>query len=88
MKKVLYFFPDDMALQNAGNITRAMYLLRYFKQKGFEVDFAGIRNEKGNPTADQQATDLLQREKLATHVHLLPRKPGKNNHTHLHDAET
>lgn len=79
MKKVLYFFPDDMALQNAGNITRAMYLLRYFKQKGFEIDFAGIRNEKGDPTADQQTTDLLQREKLATHVHLLPRKPGKNN---------
>jgi glycosyltransferase involved in cell wall biosynthesis len=79
MKKVLYFFPDNMALQNAGNITRAMYLLKYFSQKGYEVDFTGIKNEKGDPKADQQTTDLLKNNKLATNVYLLPRKPGKNN---------
>lgn len=68
-----------MALQNAGNITRAMYLLKYFSQKGYEVDFAGIRNEKGDPGADQTTINLLKGNKLAANVHLLPRKPGKNN---------
>lgn len=79
MKKALYFFPDNMALQNAGNITRAMYLLKYFSQKGYEVDFAGIRNEKGDPGADQTTINLLKGNKLAANVYLLPRKPGKNN---------
>ena len=68
-----------MALQNAGNITRAMYLLKYFSQKGYEVDFAGIKNEKGDSTTDQKAIDLLKGSGLAAHVHLLPRKQGKNN---------
>lgn len=79
MKKVLYFFPDDMSQQNAGNITRAMYLLRYFSQKGYAVDFAGIKHEKAGPNTDQQATDLLMQNKLAANVYLLPRKPGKGN---------
>ncbi len=80
MKKVLYFFPDNMGRQNAGNITRAMYLLRYFRQRGITVDFAGIRNETGDQQyTDQQVTDLLQRSGLARQVHLLPRKPGKSN---------
>jgi len=79
MKKVLYFFPDNMALQNAGNITRAMYLLKYFSQKGYEVDFASIRNEKGDTEADPKTVDLLESAKLAANVYLLPRKPGKNN---------
>lgn len=79
MKKVLYFFPDDMSQQNAGNITRAMYLLKYFKQKGHTVDFASIKHEKPGKNTDQETVALLKDNQLANEVYLLPRKPGKSN---------
>lgn len=81
MKKVLYFFPDIMGLQNAGNITRAMYLLRYFKSRQYEVDFAGIRNEYPDTeqSSDAYTINLLKEKQLADRIYLLPRKPNKKN---------
>jgi hypothetical protein len=64
MKKVLYFFPDDLGAQNAGNITRAMHLLQYFKSRQYQVDFVSIRNEKADPDADEHTLNLLNQKQL------------------------
>ena len=78
MKKVLYFFPDDITRQTAGNITRALYLLKYFNQKGFAVDFVSVIDEKIKNT--QQGTQAFFKEQgLNANVYLIPRKVGKQN---------
>jgi glycosyltransferase involved in cell wall biosynthesis len=79
MKKVLYFFPDNIGIQTAGNKTRAIHLLKYFNQKGYEVDFASLKHEKIDKGTEQETIDFLRGNKLATNVFLLPRKPGKKN---------
>jgi len=79
MKKVLYFFPDNIGQQTAGNKTRALYLLKYFKQKGYQVDFASMKHEKADQDSEQETISFLKDNKLADNVFLLPRKPGKEN---------
>lgn len=39
MKKILYFFPFNPIEKKDGSKTRALELLKYFKEKGFSVDF-------------------------------------------------
>lgn len=39
MKKVLFFMPDNPLKKNAGNRTRALSMLSYFKSRNFEIDF-------------------------------------------------
>lgn len=79
MKKVLYFFPDNIGIQTAGNKTRAIHLLKYFVQKGYEVDYVSIKHEKVDKGTEQDTIDFLEKNKLAANVSLLPRKPGKGN---------
>ncbi|MCC8424344.1 glycosyltransferase [Mucilaginibacter sp. UR6-11] len=79
MKRVLYFFPDNVGRQNAGNKTRAIQLLKYFKQKGYQVDFASLKHEKADQETEQDTVNFLIDNKLADKVYLLPRKPGKGN---------
>lgn len=79
MKKVLYFFPDDVAKQNAGNKTRALELLKYFKQRNIAVDFATLQYEGVDRGSTQETVDFIKSNGLAQHVYLLPRKPGKSN---------
>jgi hypothetical protein len=79
MKKVLYFFPDNIGIQTAGNKTRAIHLLKYFNQKGYGVDFVSIKHEKIDKGTEQETIDFLKKDKLAANVFLLPRKPGKKN---------
>jgi glycosyltransferase involved in cell wall biosynthesis len=79
MKKVLYFFPDDLAKQNAGNKTRALELLKYFKQREFIVDFASLQYESADRGGTQETIDFVKNNRLAQNVYLLPRKPGKSN---------
>jgi glycosyltransferase involved in cell wall biosynthesis len=79
MKRVLYFFPDNVGRQNAGNKTRAIQLLKYLKQKGYQVDFASLKHEKTDQGTEQDTIDFLLNNKLADNVYLLPRKPGKGN---------
>ena len=79
MKKVLYFFPDDVAKQNAGNKTRALELLKYFKQRDIHVDFATLQYEDADRGSPPDTIDFIKDRDLAQNVYLLPRKPGKNN---------
>lgn len=71
MKKILYFFPDDITQPNAGNKTRAVNLLHYFKERGFEVDFASLVQNNG----EQERYQILKKEGLFKNIHLLERKP-------------
>ena len=79
MKKILYFFPDNIGIQSSGNKTRAIYLLKYFKQKGYKVDYVSLKHEKEDQDTEQETVDLLKNNQLAENVYLLPRKPGKQN---------
>ncbi len=79
MKKVLYFFPDNIGIQTAGNKTRALHLLKYFNQKDYEVDYVSIKHEKIDKGTEQETINFLKENKLAANVFLLPRKPGKGN---------
>ncbi|TSJ44249.1 glycosyltransferase [Mucilaginibacter corticis] len=79
MKRILYFFPDNVGQQTAGNKTRAIQLLKYFKEKGYHVDFASLKHEKADQDTEQDTIDFLINNKLADNVYLLPRKPGKGN---------
>ncbi|SBW05887.1 glycosyltransferase family 4 protein [uncultured Dysgonomonas sp.] len=44
MKRILYFMPYLSFENNAGNITRVISLLKYFKQRNFKVDYYGIKD--------------------------------------------
>lgn len=79
MKKILYFFPDNIGLQTAGNKTRAIHLLKYFHERGYKVDFASLKHETADQDTEQDTIDWLKLNKLADNVFLLPRKPGKGN---------
>ena len=77
--RILYFFPDNITEQNAGNKTRALYLLKYFSQNGFIVDYVSIRDEKAGKNYNEQTEEILKAGNLASNVYLLPRKQGKTN---------
>jgi glycosyltransferase involved in cell wall biosynthesis len=79
MRKVLYFFPDNVGKQNAGNKTRAIQLLKYLKDRGHHVDFASQKHEKFDKGTEQETIDFLLNNNLADNVYLLPRKPAKGN---------
>ncbi|MDB5128623.1 glycosyltransferase [Mucilaginibacter sp.] len=77
--RVLYFFPDDLGQQTAGNKTRAIELLKYFKERKIHVDLAGLKNEKGDSASDKKAIGFLKNNSLADNVYLLQRKPNKKS---------
>lgn len=79
MKKVLYFFPDDVAKQNAGNKTRAIELLHYFRDRSITVDFATLAYESADRGSTAETVDYLKANNLAQNVYLLQRKPAKSN---------
>lgn len=78
MKRVLYFFPDDITRQNAGNKARALNLLKYFSDRGFTVDFASVNDDRAINAKDR-AISFLKDHDVTANIYLLPRKPGKNN---------
>lgn len=79
MRKVLYFFPDNVGKQTAGNKTRAIQLLKYLKGRGYQVDFASLKHEKFDKGTEPETIDFLLSNNLADNVYLLPRKPAKGN---------
>ena len=79
MRKVLYFFPDNVGKQTAGNKTRAIQLLKYLKGRGYQVDFASLNHEKFDKGTEPETIEFLLNNNLADNVYLLPRKPAKGN---------
>lgn len=74
-KKILLFFPENPLKRDSGNKTRVIELLRYFKHKGFEVDFVGPQHKDFNEAdlAGLEATGWIKKARL---IH---RKPKKDN---------
>ncbi len=74
-KKILLFFPENPLKKDSGNKTRVIELLRYFRHKGFEVDFVGPQYKDFNPSdlAGLEATGWVRKARL---IH---RKPQKSN---------
>ncbi|MES2265316.1 MAG: glycosyltransferase [Bacteroidota bacterium] len=79
MKRVLYFFPDNLGQLNAGNKTRAIEILGFFKARNIAVDFATLKAEKRNFYNETEAVNFIKGNKLADAVFLLPRKPLASN---------
>lgn len=77
MKKVLYFFPENPLERNAGNKTRALQLLHYFKDRKMEVDFMST-NRWLSPWNREDVEEFRQ-SKLAGSIRLMERKPAKKN---------
>ncbi|MBB5397098.1 glycosyltransferase [Mucilaginibacter sp. AK015] len=78
MKRILYFFPDNVTEPDAGNKSRAMGLLKYFRYKNFSVDFVSIKNEQAALVNEHTESELLSAG-LANKVYLLSRKPKGNS---------
>jgi glycosyltransferase involved in cell wall biosynthesis len=74
--RVLYFFPKNLAQSNAGSITRALYILKYFKQRNIDVDFVSLKQDVAS---DQLVLNMLETKQLAKQVFLLNRKPKRGN---------
>jgi len=76
MKKVLFFMPDNPLKKNAGNRTRALSMLSYFKSRNFEIDFVseyftGLWNETDIKAFEQSG--------LADNTYVIKKKPSKKN---------
>lgn len=72
MKRILFFFPSNPLDKNEGCKTRALNLLKYFKERSFSVDFAGLEYwDKWN----EESVALLQSQGLAENVYLLEEGP-------------
>lgn len=76
MKKVLFFMPDNPLKKNAGNRTRALSMLSYFKSRDFEIDFVseyytGLWNETDIKAFEQSG--------LADNTYVIKKKPSKKN---------
>ena len=73
--KILLFFPENPLKKDSGNKTRVVELLKYYRHKGFEVDFVSMH------AADFNAEDMeqLKATGLIKNGFLMRRKPKKGN---------
>ncbi len=74
--KILYFFPENPLLKNAGNKTRVLNLLDYFKSKDILVDF--VSDDIFDFKTEEEKVQLVNKG-LANQVTILKRKPKKDN---------
>jgi glycosyltransferase involved in cell wall biosynthesis len=77
MKRILYFFPENPLENNAGNKTRALQLLRYFKDRGMHVDFVSLR--QGMSKWDEQDVEEFEQSGWIEGLYFLQKKPAKGN---------
>ncbi|MGK9126156.1 glycosyltransferase [Olivibacter sp. SA151] len=75
MKKVLYFFPQNLMKSNAGNLTRAWTLLNYFRYKKFSVDYVYSADFWSTGTLSHDEIDKLLKNSSVKHVFKLEKKP-------------
>lgn len=76
MKKVLFFMPDNPLKKNAGNRTRALSMLSYFKSRNFEIDFVSEYFTGKWNEADIKA---FEQAGLASNTYVIKKKPSKKN---------
>lgn len=76
MRRVLFFMPDNPLKKNAGNRTRALSMLSYFKSRNFEIDFVSEYF-----TGKWNETDIKAFEQagLANNTYVIKKKPSKKN---------
>lgn len=72
MKRILYFMPILSLEQNAGNMTRILSMLKYFKHRGMKVDYCGLKGFV--PWEDPDDKKIMQKG-LVERVFILNRKP-------------
>lgn len=72
MKKILYYFPFNPIEKKDGSKTRAFELLKYFKEKGFEIDFVYEKNLDNTVKHDEQ----ILAEKLVNNIVSIQRRPN------------
>jgi len=76
MKKVLFFMPDNPLKKNAGNRTRALSMLSYFKSRNFEIDFV---SEYYTGRWDETDIKAFEQSGLADNTYVIKKKPSKKN---------
>lgn len=76
-QKVLYFFPENPLENNAGNKTRALQLLQYFKDREIEVDFVSLL--QGMSKWDEQDVEKFKQSGLINNLYFIQKKPSKKN---------
>ncbi|RBQ06962.1 glycosyltransferase [Pedobacter miscanthi] len=76
MKKVLFFMPDNPLKKNAGNRTRALSMLSYFKSRNFEIDFI---SEYFTGRWNETDIKAFEQSGLANNTYVIKKKPSKKN---------
>jgi glycosyltransferase involved in cell wall biosynthesis len=76
MKKILFFMPDNPLQKVAGNRTRALSMLSYFKSRNFEIDFV---SEYFTGRWNETDIKAFEQSGLATNTHVIKKKPSKKN---------
>lgn len=76
MKKVLFFMPDNPLKKNAGNRTRALSMLSYFKSRNFEIDFV---SEYFTGRWNETDIKAFEQSGLANNTYVIKKKPSKKN---------
>jgi len=81
--RVLYFFPLNVARRNAGNITRALSLLRYFKSRGIAVDYVSSNHDWGEVINEDQIKILREQGLIDHHYGISKRPPASRLFAYL-----
>lgn len=76
MKKVLFFMPDNPLKKNAGNRTRALSMLGYFRSRNFEIDFV---SEYYTGKWNEEDIKAFEQAGLANNTYVIKKKPAKKN---------
>src|SRR5690606_4059637 len=76
-QKVLYCFPENPLENNAGNKTRALQLLQYFKDRQIAVDFVSLL--QGMSQWNEQDVEKIKQSGLINNLYFIQKKPSKKN---------
>ncbi|WP_316846611.1 glycosyltransferase family 4 protein [Pedobacter psychrodurus] len=76
MRRVLFFMPDNPLKKNAGNRTRALSMLSYFKSRNFEIDFV---SEYFTGRWNETDIKAFEQSGLANNTYVIKKKPSKKN---------
>jgi glycosyltransferase involved in cell wall biosynthesis len=76
MRRVLFFMPDNPLKKNAGNRTRALSMLSYFKSRNFEIDFV---SEYFTGRWNETDIKAFEQAGLANNTYVIKKKPSKKN---------